>query len=458
MTGQFPDNGVLHETSQHKTSQALTVTQLNHQVRFLLETHYGSIAVEGEISNLARPTSGHIYFTLKDSKAQIRVAWFKSAVGRYLPKHGDQVVVTGRLSLYEPRGDYQLIATAVRPAGEGALQQAFIALKQKLEQEGLFDPARKKPLPAMIQKIGVVTSSTGAAIQDILTVLRRRFPGIEVLIYPVAVQGDSAAPQICQAIQLANNHPAVDVLIVGRGGGSLEDLWPFNEESVARAISASRIPVVSAVGHEIDFTIADFVADVRAPTPSAAAELLSPDQQEYIQTLDQCESVLLRTMTKILQQKSMIVEHLHKRLRHPGQLLAEQDRRLTTLNEKLVRAIQQTLTRQKQVLELQHLRLKSHAPGEKLVQRNKDLKHAYLALVQAMKVTLAKRSDTVKASARALHAISPLATLERGYSITLSPRQTALTDSRQTAVGDVIETRLHHGKLVSRVEQIVDDQ
>ncbi|AJQ94497.1 exodeoxyribonuclease VII large subunit [Gynuella sunshinyii] len=450
MTGQQPPHS---ETFATAPPQALSVTQLNHQIRFLLETHYGSIAVEGEISNLAKPASGHIYFTLKDSKAQIRVAWFKSSVGRYIPKHGDSVIVSGRLSLYEPRGDYQLIASSVRPAGEGALQQAFLALKEKLELEGLFDPGKKQPLPSRITRIGVITSSTGAAIQDILTVLKRRFPAIEVLIYPVAVQGENAAPQICKAITLANEHASADVLIVGRGGGSLEDLWPFNEESVARAIAASQIPVVSAVGHEIDFTIADFVADVRAPTPSAAAELLSPDQQEYMQTLDQYESILWRAMGKILQEKSMIVEHLHKRLRHPGQLLTEQNRRLDNLQEKLARAIRQSLYQSNQMLILQHQRLMSHTPDETLNQLKKELNRTHNSLLQAIRLIIQKRSEALRANARELNAVSPLATLERGYSITLSQQQTAITSLSQVEVGDVIETRLHQGRVLSKVEK-----
>ncbi|WP_428239978.1 exodeoxyribonuclease VII large subunit [Gynuella sp.] len=453
MTGQQPPH---LETFAPTPTQALSVTQLNHQIRFLLETHYGSIAVEGEISNLARPTSGHIYFTLKDSKAQIRVAWFKSSVGRYIPKHGDSVIVSGRLSLYEPRGDYQMIASSVRPAGEGALQQAFLALKEKLELEGLFDPGRKQPLPSRITRIGVITSSTGAAIQDILTVLKRRFPATEILVYPVAVQGENAAPQICQAIAVANKHPVTDVLIVGRGGGSLEDLWPFNEESVARAIAASQIPVVSAVGHEIDFTIADFVADVRAPTPSAAAELLSPDQQEYIQTLDQYESMLWRTMGKILQQKSMIIEHLRKRLRHPGQLLTEQSRRLDNLQEKLVRAIRQSLYQSNQMLVLQHQRLMSHTPDQTLSQLKKELNRTHGSMQQAIHTIIQKRSEALRANARELNAVSPLATLERGYSITLSQQQNAITSHSQIEVGDVIETRLHQGRLLSKVEKKLD--
>ena len=261
-------------------SRAISVSELNRTVRRLLEDDIARIWVEGEISNLARPASGHVYFSLKDEKAQVRCAWFRQRQrGPTIHlKNGDQMLVFGKVSLYEPRGDYQIIVEQVENAGEGELRRRFEALKNKLADEGLFDTERKQPLPALPGRIGVVTSPSGAAIRDILTVLRRRFPAIPVLVYPTAVQGDAAAGEIASAIDTAVRRAECDLLIVGRGGGSLEDLWPFNEEVVARAIAACPIPVISAVGHEVDVTIADFVADVRAPTPSGAAEIAVPDQ------------------------------------------------------------------------------------------------------------------------------------------------------------------------------------
>ena len=263
-----------------KQSRVFSPSELNREARLHLEAGFGHILVEGEISNLARPRSGHIYFTLKDDKAQIRCAFFKQRMAGLTarPADGDRVVVKAQLSLYEPRGDYQLIVHRLEAAGEGALRQAFEALRKKLADEGLFEPDRKRPLPAYPQRIGIITSATGAAVRDIIQVLGRRWPLAQLRIYPVAVQGDQAAPAIVHALQQANQQGWAQTLILGRGGGSLEDLWPFNEEAVVRAVVASRIPVVAAVGHETDTSIAELAADLRAPTPSAAAEAVAPDQ------------------------------------------------------------------------------------------------------------------------------------------------------------------------------------
>ena len=278
-----------------QNSDLFTVSQLNQRAKQLLEISFASIRVEGEISSLSRPSSGHWYFTLKDDRAQVRCAMFRSraAMLKFQPKEGDKIELRGKVSLYENRGDYQLIVDTMKPAGEGALLLAFQQLKERLAAAGWFNEEYKKPLPA-VNRVGVITSPTGAAVHDIITVFRRRSPAIEIDLYPTAVQGKEATAQIVAAIERANRDNRVDVLIVGRGGGSLEDLWCFNEEAVASAIFASRIPVVSAVGHEVDFTIADFVADVRAPTPSAAAELLSPDQGQQLQHLTQLRQRLLQ--------------------------------------------------------------------------------------------------------------------------------------------------------------------
>ncbi|MGA7800973.1 MAG: exodeoxyribonuclease VII large subunit, partial [Gammaproteobacteria bacterium] len=281
-----------------------SVGRLNREVRAALEAGFALLWVEGELSNVARPASGHLYLTLKDAQAQVRCAMFRNRCQflGFTPQNGMQVLVRARVSLYEPRGDFQLIIEHMEEAGDGALLRAFEALKQRLSKEGLFEEARKRPIPTLPRRVGVVTSPIGAAIRDILSVLRRRFPALPVLIYPVPVQGTDAAPQIAAAVRRASERADCDVLIVTRGGGSLEDLWAFNEELVARAIHDSAIPVVSGVGHEIDFTIADFVADRRAPTPSAAAELVSPDQAEWLAQLRALDARLLQRLQRHLQE------------------------------------------------------------------------------------------------------------------------------------------------------------
>ncbi|HEY0719956.1 MAG TPA: exodeoxyribonuclease VII large subunit, partial [Gammaproteobacteria bacterium] len=300
--------------------EVYSVSRLNREARALLEGHFPLMWIEGEISNLTRPASGHIYFSLKDPFAQVRCAMFRMR-GMHLvfrPADGMQVLVRARLSLYEPRGDYQLIVEQMEEAGDGALRRAFEQLKQRLHAEGLFESARKRPLPPLPRRIGVVTSPSGAAIHDILTVLRRRFPAIPVILYPVPVQGAGAAAQIATMLRKAGERGECDVLIVGRGGGSLEDLWPFNEEVVARAIAASPIPVVSAVGHEVDVTIADFAADQRAATPSAAAEMVVPDRQEWQLRIERLQERLTQALHHRLRHAHQSVAHLAKRIRHPG--------------------------------------------------------------------------------------------------------------------------------------------
>jgi len=437
-------------------SKPLSVSQLNSQVRHLLETHYGAINVQGEISNLAKPASGHVYFTLKDGNGQIRAAMFKSSASRnrYVPQAGDEVVVRGKISLYEPRGDYQLIATSIKPAGEGALQLAFLQLKEKLEKEGLFDPVHKKEIPESLARVGIVTSATGAAVHDILTVLKRRFPAMEVIIYPVAVQGQEAPAQIADAIIRANRHPLVDCLIVGRGGGSLEDLWSFNDERVARAIFHSQLPVISAVGHEVDVTISDYVADLRAATPSAAAELISPDQQEIIQTLDGYEQWLVHHMQTRMKQMSVQVDHLRSRLRHPGEKLADQRNLLTQLQHRLHQSQQKQLKHQRHNLEQLAIRIRSQSPQQHLNLHRQNVAGLKQRLNHHMQQTVDSKQQLIAALARELNAVSPLATLDRGYSITFNRNQQAIRQSDQVAKGDKLTTKLHDGELVSVVEEI----
>lgn len=436
-------------------STAISVSELNRQVRSLLENSFMTLRVEGEISNLARPSSGHWYFTLKDDRAQVRCAMFRNRnqLVRFRPKEGDQVVIQAKVSLYEGRGDFQLICEQMQESGLGKLQQAYEVLKQKLAAEGLFETARKRPIPSPARHVGVITSPTGAAIHDILTVLERRCPALPVALYPVAVQGAEAAGQIVRAIELANRDQRCDVLIVGRGGGSLEDLWSFNEEVVARAIAASHIPIVSAVGHEVDISISDLVADLRAPTPSAAAELISPDQQALQQQLTHLQRRLQRQLQQQLQRCHERVNHLRLRLRHPGERLREQSQRLDQLELRLQRALQHQLTLRKQRLITLEQRMRQVSPSRVLQQKAQQLQPLQRRLHAAIHHLLERRQLQLQSLGRELHSVSPLATLERGYAIVQSADGSAITDSSQVQSGDQIQARLHHGTLLCRVEK-----
>ena len=346
----------------------LTVSQLTSEIKTLLERNFDHVWVEGEISNLRLPGSGHLYFTLKDEKAQIRGVMFRlqNRLLKFEPKDGLQVIGYGRITVYEPRGDYQIILDYLEPKGLGALQLAFEQLKEKLAAEGLFDPARKRPIPHLPQKIGIVTSATGAAIRDILRIIDRRFANIQILLYPVRVQGQGAAQEIAQAIQALNHLPDVDVMIVGRGGGSLEDLWAFNEEIVARAIFSSRIPVISAVGHEVDFTIADFVADLRASTPSAAAELVVRNKVELVQNLKNLERALLQSFRATLDLQQERFFSLRERLADPRRRLSDQRIRLDDLSSRLAYSLKQGLRRQQDRFRLQQGSLLLLSPAKRL--------------------------------------------------------------------------------------------
>jgi exodeoxyribonuclease VII large subunit len=359
--------------------EVFSVSRLNQTARTLLEQGLPRVWIEGELSNIARPSSGHLYFTLKDSQAQIRGAMFRSRnqLLRFRPEEGMQVLVRAKVSLYEARGDYQLIAESMQEAGDGVLQRAFDALKAKLEAEGLFDPAWKKTLPTLPERIGVITSPTGAAIRDVLSVLRRRFPAIPVVIYPVPVQGKDAGREIAAMLDTASNRNECDVLILTRGGGSLEDLWAFNEEVVARALHACPIPVVSAVGHEVDFTIADFVADQRAPTPSAAAELVSPDQQEWLQQVSGLENRVTRRMQQQVLDTRQRMRWLEQRLklRHPGQHLRQQAQRLDELEGRARLAIRSHFNNLKASLQEAIAALRQQSPGHR-IQHSELQRHA----------------------------------------------------------------------------------
>jgi exodeoxyribonuclease VII large subunit len=440
--------------------EVYTVARLNREVKALLEGGFPSIWVEGEISNLVRPSSGHMYFSLKDAQAQVRCALFRQQQRElgFTPKDGMQVVARARVSLYEGRGDYQLIVEHLEEAGEGALRRAFEALKQRLSKEGLFERAHKKPLPRLPKRIGVITSPTGAALRDIVTTLRRRFPAIGVRLYPVPVQGQGAAEKIAAAIALAARQGDCDALIVARGGGSLEDLWPFNEEIVARAIHACPIPIVSGVGHETDFTIADLVADARAPTPTAAAEMLSPDQAEWLAAFAALQARLARLMRERVTNEQQRLDWLSARLLHPRERIARLRQHLRELVMRL-RLSQTGLVNSYNTRLLTVAgRLLRRAPMGRVRELALGFKHQSARLAGAMRHSLEQHRQRLQLTAQALNTLSPLATLERGYAIVRRADTGAvLRDAGQVRRGERIEARLARGRLDCVVEDLKKD-
>ena len=438
-----------------------TVSRLNSEVRLTLELQFQQLWLVGEVSNFVAAASGHWYFSLKDQAAQVKVAMFKQA-NRYAtvrPQNGQQVLIRARISVYEPRGEYQLLAEFIEPAGAGLLKQQFEQLKAKLAAEGLFAPERKQPLPVNPRRVGVITSPTGAAVRDIITVLARRAPGIELIIYPCQVQGETAAAQLRNMLSTAIRRNEVDVLIIGRGGGSIEDLWCFNDEALARAVADCPIPIVSAVGHEIDFALTDFVADVRAATPSAAAELVSPDLSQYLTALTQLQQRLSRAIRRQLAQQQPRLMQLQQRLQqlHPQRRLEQQQQRLDELQLRLQRRMQQhlqTARRQHSYLQqsLQHL-----SPAKAIKQQQLQLQQLAKRLQQAQQQQLKYSSQQLARLSAQLHTVSPLATLARGYSISFDSQQQALTNSAQLKVGDAINTRLAQGSFSAVVTQVVKD-
>jgi exodeoxyribonuclease VII large subunit len=438
---------------------AISVSELNRMARSLLEQGIARLWVEGEISNLARPASGHVYFSLKDDSAQVRCAFFRQRQrGPTIKlKDGDQVLAFGRVSIYEARGDYQLIVEQVEAAGEGELRRRFEALKKKLAAEGLFDEDLKRPVPELPQRIGVVTSPSGAALRDILTVLRRRFPAAAVIIYPTAVQGEAAAPQIVDALSAAVARDECDVLIVSRGGGSLEDLWPFNEEIVARAISACPIPVVSAVGHEIDFTICDFVADLRAPTPSGAAELVVPDQAEWLRSLAATTARIASLARRYLEDRFQELDWLSRRLSQssPAAIVARQVDWLKNLKQVLTGAVRHDLLKRSRALDLVRTRLLQCSPAIEVQYSMHRLTALQQRLSSSGAASVNRLTSRLRLADRALHSVSPMATLERGYAI-VSDMKTGriLTDASVIEPGNAIGARLASGSLEATVDKV----
>lgn len=433
----------------------LTPSTLNRLVRGLLEDALPLVWIEGELSNVARPASGHLYFTLKDSAAQVRCAMFKPKTTwlRFKPTDGMQVLVRARVGLYEPRGEFQLVAEHMEPAGEGALQREFERLKAQLDAEGLFATERKRALPRFARRIGVITSATGAAVRDVLSVLARRWPLVDVDVLPVPVQGREAPPAIVAMLRKAAASGRYDVLLLTRGGGSLEDLWAFNDERVARAIHASTVPVVSAVGHEIDFSIADFIADLRAPTPSAAAELLVPDALALRRHLEQLRQRIVAIQERRLQARIQRIDHLLARLQsqRPQARLARDRERLVQLRRRLLGARQAQSTQWIVRLERAHARLLAQHPKQRLTLWRQQLDQQATNLRRSMEHTLERERLTLQQTARALHAVSPLATLERGYTILFDADGKVLRSAQNVAVDTPLRARLADGELPLRV-------
>jgi len=441
----------------------LTVTKLTRQITLLLEGKFRSLTVEAELSNVKKAASGHWYFSLKDDQSQIRVVMFRNAAAglRFEPENGLEVVVQGNLTVYQLRGEYQLMVSSMEPKGLGALQLAFEQLKAKLEAEGLFAPEHKLPIPFLPRKIGIVTSSTGAVIHDMLTVLKRRFPGIPVLFFPAAVQGETAAPSLVEGIGHLNSlgeSAQLDVLIVGRGGGSMEDLWAFNDEKLARAIFASEIPVISAVGHETDFTIADFVSDLRAPTPSAALELAVPNKQDLKYNVSQKQERLQRTLLHLLERLRENYEALLRRLASPSAALRQYAQRVDDLD---------SLLHERTKHQLENLRNRTSGIADKLFLLSPErelsvhlhnLKILQERLIRAVDILHKKQSDSVQQQMDLLDSLSPLSVMHRGYSVALDDKGKSLRSVKEVHSGEELQVRLEDGTLQTKVVSVKTEQ
>lgn len=485
---------------QNSTSNIFTVTQLNYSVRHLLEVELGQVWLTGEISNFSQPVSGHWYLTLKDENAQVRCAMFKMKNLRvnFRPQNGMQVLVRASVSLYEPRGDYQLIIESMQMAGDGLLQQQFEGLKMKLAAQGLFAQEHKKPIPKFVKRVGIITSPSGATLQDILHILNRRDPSLQVVIYPTLVQGKEATQDIIDTIRLANQRKECDVLIVGRGGGSLEDLWCFNEEMVAYAIYQSELPIISAVGHETDVTIADFVADLRAPTPSAAAELVSRDQQEIVRQLQHHLNMVNLAFDRLWAEKLSRFQHINLRLnaqspakqlellhfkltqifdrlqgrleqslklkeqkiaqlflrvqaKHPSRQLELQKLHLTQQETRLCKQIEQLFNVKRQKFYFAKQRLDNSTLPHNISLQNQNLQQLSHRLTYLIEKQFTKQQQGFHALCTKLDGLSPLKILGRGYSITQNDQQHVITNTKQITKGDRITTQLVNGQILSEV-------
>ena len=450
------------EPPQFEDEKVLSVTNLNRMAKLLLEDNFPAVVVEGEISNLATPASGHWYLTLKDKTSQIRCAMFvnRNRVVRFKPQNGKQIIVRGRLSIYEGRGDYQLIADSMEDSGDGALRRAFEELKSKLQTIGLFDEDAKQEVHSSYDHIGVVTSPTGAAIRDILSVFERRFPATLVTLFPVSVQGAEAKREIVNAIETANRlrgKLGVQALIISRGGGSLEDLQAFNEEDVAQAIFASDLPITSAVGHEIDFTIADFVADLRAPTPSAAAEQLSPSQFEYLEILQSYLQQFTRAIGKRLQSTDRTLALMYRQLKRPDRRLQEHAQKLDRFEGQLQLAIRNRIALQHSELLQRKRGLQFSTPLSRIRQLLDQVGAKLKTMERSMQADVQIRQAKLSELSRGLEAVSPLNTLSRGYSITYNADMKVIRQSDDVKIGGEITSRLKKGSIVSTVKATLNE-
>ena len=436
----------------------LTVSELNAEVNLLLTQSFPLIWLEGEISNLARPASGHFYFSLKDARAQVRCAMFRNSAMRCRtkPENGQKILVRAKISVYEPRGEYQLIVEHMEDAGEGQLQREYEQLKKKLAEKGFFDDEHKQDFPSYPTSIGIITSPSGAAIQDILNVLKRRCPQIPVTIYPVAVQGSKSAPQIIQAFRQASSDKKCDMLILTRGGGSIEDLWSFNEEAVAQEIYNCPIPIISGVGHEIDFTIADFVADQRAPTPSAAAELISPNSSDLIQTVDRLAIRLDQAIYSQLSEQTKQLTWLSSRLQQikPDKKLEQQHKNVKNLRQRLQQSLLSQIKNKQHQLDKQTILLDTLSPKTHLADKYKQLTQLSRKLQDQQIMIQTQKNHHLSLLMTRLNSVSPLATLERGYSITQDANTGEVIHSTdKLKLGQKIKTQLHDGVIISAISE-----
>jgi exodeoxyribonuclease VII large subunit len=437
--------------------QTWTVTELTGKIRDLLARNFTDINVQGEISNCREAQSGHIYFTLKDDRAQVRCVFFKQQQRgiKFRPEDGLLMTVRGSISVYETRGEYQIYVENLEPVGRGALQLAFEQLKKRLEAEGLFDAARKKPLPLLPSRIGIITSPKGAAVRDVVRILTRRFHNVHLTLYPVRVQGEGAAQEIVKALKFFNQKELVDVLILARGGGSLEDLWSFNEEIVARAVFASEIPVISGIGHETDFTIADFVADVRASTPSAAAELVVQTRREFDKHIAELRGALAEQMRYRILVLSRRVHELAGRrgFRRPLDLLRQQRQRADEMTARLARGLHASLEQSRKRFNTAHLRIVSFDFRMKIAALRLRLEKRATELAARAERLLRTKRERMDRLRLQLEERSPLRVLERGYAIAIDAAGRVLRDAAQVALGDTIAVQLHRGRLTTEVKK-----
>jgi len=447
--------------SESTPQPVLSVTELNQYARGILEMQVGKVAVSGEISNFSQPASGHWYFTLKDSQSQIRCAMFrnKNQFIRLKPNNGLQITLHGGVSIYEGRGEYQLIADYMEETGIGSLQRAFEVLKAKLQQEGLFASEHKQKIPQQLRHIAVITSATGAAIHDILSVLNERFPLLHITLIASAVQGKEAPAQLCQALALAERWNSeeinsIDAIIIGRGGGSIEDLWAFNDETLARAMYDCKIPIISAVGHEVDVTIADYVADLRAPTPSAAAEMISPDQHAIYQSLDHYEQRLSNKITTLLHQFQRQLLLLEKSLHHPGEKLAQLRSRFDQFEEKLEKSVSRLIEKKQHRLHLSSQSLMQANPHTQIHSSAAKLQQLSDTLEKSIQRKIERAGQQLVASSALLNSLNPLSTLERGYAIVKDKEGRIISNANTQQVGDSIYTRLAEGELHCTINKI----